>query len=461
MTPSAKHLNSILCLAIATHCWAEDNIYQKQAISTTEKAVVEIATALDNQLATQHLNLGLQNCLLNYQEEARYHFQQAIKADESCLLAHVGMLMVYPSASIEYKTHLKSVNTLVNELFLTPAEEWYLSTFLQYIAGDLNGAAQAFKQRAELYRRDLMAACWDIVLNHYAAEQGGNILTRANALVNAHPENPVVHFCRAQLDEYLPEPSANALESARKCVELLPDSPCSHQLYAHLLRRSGRFSDALNSIRNAQVSARNDLNHIPAADAALYRTTCLTEACLHLQNGSKLEALKQSLALCRLNFAEQGEGNTILHWEARTLPLRMLVLQPTAPAGAAINAAAKACNAPADDPVHNIQNCLVAALRTRTLAESGRTSTAAQTLQQAENQLSELQKYAADYSRTGGISLTCFRRAERACLGAVYRARLALYTDSESIWKPYLDELLSLPEPRFLPPVLPKISIEK
>ena len=458
MSPHMRLTNSILCLALAMHCWAEDNTLNNPVGSSADNPVISLSVINENPEVSRHLNLGLQCCLLNYQEKARYHFAQSLAADDSCLMAHVGMLMVYPSGSPEYKAHLKSVNSLMDSAILTPVEEWYLSTFLQYIAGDLQGAAAAFRQRAEVYRRDSMAACWDILLNHYAAEQGGNIVARADSLVQNQPENPFAHFSRALLDEYSSTPSPEALQAAQKASELLPGNPLPHQLYGHLLRRSGRLDEAISQYRIAQQSSMDDLASISLPDAATYRIASLSEVSAYWQAGKKIEALRRSLALTKQVQNGAGEGDILMHWEARTLPLRLLVLQPTPPAGAAINAAAKASNAPDGTPVKLVQDCLVAAIQTRSLADSGRLSTATQTLLKAEKTFSELQQIADDMKRAGGLKFTCFNRSTQACYGAILRARIALYADSKDLWQTYLDELLAKLEPRLLPPILPRFN---
>ena len=455
-----KPLNLILCLAIATHCWAEDNALNNPSISSTGKPVLEIASLIQNQLAKDHLNLGLECCLLNYQEKARYHFRQSIKSDDTCLLAHVGMLMVYPSGSAEYKNELRIVNKLMESAVLTPAEEWYLSTFLQYISGDLQGAAAAFKQRAAVYRRDVMAACWDIILNHYAAEQGTSLIQRADALVERYPDNPLVHYCRALLEEYSSTVSEKALRSAGIASELLHGNPVPQLLAGHLLGRSERFTDAISKFEASIQSASHDLKTISKNDAFVYNASLLCGISAQWQAGNKLEALRKCRSLCSQlpkNILSESEGDILLHWEARTLPLRLLVLQLTAPSRAAINAASKISMAPADDPVKIVQDCLTAALQTRALACSARISSANETLAKAEGLLANLQRLEGDMIRKGGLLLTCYRRAVRACKGAILKAQLNLYSDSTSIWKPHLDELLSQPETRLLPPVLPQI----
>lgn len=461
MTPHFKLLNSILCLTIAMHCQAEDYASVNSAPTSAENALVEIATVLENKEAKRHLNLGFQQCLLQYPEKARQHFSKALAEDDTCLLAHVGMMMVSPAGSDTYKLHLKKLNEGIDQAFLTPAEEWYLSTFLQYIAGDLKGAAAAFRERAALYRRDSMAACWDIILGHYAAaEQGDTLIRRADSLLKTQPDNALFCYARALLEEYAAKPSENALKAAKKAVSMLPDSAPAYLLHGCLQGRSGKHSEAVSSFNAALNFSMDDLEHQPLSEASVYRTAALSEICAYWQSGQKIDALKRCLALTREIPAAAntgGEGDILLHWEARTLPLRLLVLQPTAPSGAAINAASKSCNAPEGTPLHYVQSCLKAAIQTRSLADSGRMTAASQTLQKAEQALAQLEQEDFEMSRHGGITLTCYKRATRACKAALYRAKLSLYPDSKDIWKPYLDELLAQPDTRLLPPVLPQL----
>lgn len=459
MTPSFKSLKNVLCLASAIYCWAEDCAIDNNAISSAENPCLNIVTAGADPEVSRQMNLGFQNYMLCYPEMARFHFARALAADTDCLLAHVGMLLVHPEGTPAYREHLRMINQLINEVALTPVEEWYLSTFLQFAAGDIEGAAKAFQQRASRYKRDTTAACWDLMLSHYATGQGTNAAERADACTARQPEHAMLHFCRALLDEYASPPAAAAIESARKAAQLLPVSPPAHLLLGHLLALSGKHEESLPYFQEALKLAAADSQHIPTRDAATCRIAALSEICALWQCGNKRSALTLCAQLAKELPASPpaaGEGDILMHWETRTLPLRFLVLQPSTPSAAAIKAASSICNAPASDPLKLVQDCLVAAVQTRSLADSGRVSTATQTLSKAEDALHELNRLAFDMNKAGGITLSCYNRAVRACLGAVYRARLALYTDSASIWQPHLDELLAKPEPRFLPPVLPQ-----
>ena len=452
-----KPLNLILCLAGVIPCWAEDNTLSDIPVSIGEKLHISLPFTSENEALKMHLNQGMQACLFDYREKAVYHFNQAIKQDPECVMAHVCHMLLHSSRSPEYRDSLQATNQLLEEAMLTPVEEWYVSTFLQHITGDIQGAAQAFRKRASVYRRDLTAALWDIQLNLYEEGQGSEVLARADALVERYPDNALVLYCRALLDEKSAIPSEKSLQCAQKAVEIMPGSPAAQQLLGRYLHRSGRLSEAIPHISEALRLYKEDLSHIHLSHAAGYRTNQLTEATAFWEAGRKADALKRSLALIREipeNIA--GEGDILIHWEARTLPLRLLVMQPVAPTGAAINAAAKASNAPHDTPLALVQNCLVAAIQARALADAGRPIIAQQTLTKSEKILSELCKEGDNMIRQGGMTHTCYSRALSACMGATIRARIALYKDSADIWQPHLDTILKETQPRFLPPVLPR-----
>ena len=453
-----KPLNLILCLACVIPCWAEDNTLSDMPVSSAEKLHISFPFTSENEALKMHLNQGMQACLFNYREKAVYHFNQATKLDPESVMARICHMLLHSSRSQEYKDSLQATNQLLEDAMLTPVEEWYVSTFLQHITGDIQGAADAFHKRASVYRRDLTAALWDIQLNLHRAGQGSDIITRADALAERFPDNPLVHYCRALLDEHSATPSEKGLKCAQKAVELMPGSPAAHQLLGHLLGRSGRHNEAIPHISEALRLYKADLSHIETSHAAGYRTSQLAEASAYWEAGNKADALKRSLALIReIPGTIAGEGDILLHWEARTLPLRLLVMQPVAPTGAAINAAAKACNAPQNTPLELIQNCLVAGIQARALADSGRPIIAQQTLTKSEKILDELCKETDNMIQQGGVTHTCYSRALSACMGATIRARIALYKDSADIWQPRLDTILNRRQTRFLPPVLPRL----
>ena len=450
MIPLMRPLNFILCLAVATHCWAEDNSLSEHAITSA----VNIPVSSEFTEVQNLVNLGLQCSVMGDTEQASTAFQQALQVDSDCILAHVGMLISTPTGSGAYKTHLARLNELMPGAVLTPVEEWYLSTLLQYIGGDLHGAATAFKERAARYRRDTLAACWDIVLNHYAYKEGTEEITRrAEALLERYPENPLVHFCRALLEDCSTPPSERALTCGLKATEALPGNPAARLLAGRLLCNAGQAEDAV-------VLFRKTLDNT-SADSEAYVIAHLSLISALVQQHSRnswVEALKEARKIAQKASSCPLTGNSgvLLHWEGRNTLLRLLVLQKTPPARQAINTAAKACNAPDGDPVRIVQNCLVEAIRARSLAATNRKSAALEQLSKAEKHYQELQRAGEEIKKKGGMSAACVRRAEQVCMAAMYRAKIALYPSTADIWQDHLNEVLQIPQPRLLPPVLPQ-----
>lgn len=457
MTPYMKILSSILCLAVATYCQAEDSSSATPGFFTHENPDIRISVTSEETEVSHFVNLGLKECLYGNNAAAQNYFDEALRTDEYCVMAHIGMLMVHPIRSEAYRQHLRKLNECLEARPLNPVEEWYVSTFIQYLNGDLPGAAQAFREHAAQYRRDAMAACWDIVLNLYAGEKTETLLPRADKLVQRLPQAPLAHFCRAILEQYEATPSETALQSAETAVRLTDKSPnpLILQLAGHLAFRAGQFDKASACFKAVQQA------DAPDSEAAVVARLYLTS--IDIASGDKkrwVAALKgaRELSMAAAGVMPDTEGNTLLFWEGRTMLLRMLVLQQTPPGGAAINIAAKSCNAPEGHPLRIVQNCLVESIRARSLAETGRVSTAAETFTKAEKHLVDLQRAGESAMLNGGVSRTCYQRALRACSGALYRAKLALYKDSSDIWQPYLDNILNTPEARYLPPVLPHSS---
>lgn len=450
MPPHMKAINSILCLAVATHCWAEDNSYNKDSVFTPEIPCVQISVSSENEHVSRLVNLGLQDVLFGYTERASQYFTQALTLDSDCVLAHACMLVVTPAGSDTYRHHLQELNQLMTASMLNPVEEWYLSTLLQYVSGDLSGAATAFKERAARYRRDTMAACWDIVLNHYArTETAASLINRADKLTASHPENGLVHMCRALTEEYSASPSEKGLRSAQKATELLPENPVAHMLRGRLLALAAAPDKALQQF---ELAARYS---IPSSE--LHLTARLSQINARIQSGDKklwIEALQEARKLAQESTDDTPttDAGILLYWEGRSMLLRMLVLQETPPASQAINMASRTCNAQENTPLEMMQSCLVEAIRARSLAQTDRKSTAARCLANAEKHLQRLQR-AGDLSSS--MLRLCHQRALQACTGAILRAKIALYSTTADIWKEQLAELLASPTSRLLPPPLP------
>ena len=451
MTPMRRTFTFILCSIVATHCWAEDNALSKASDSQSLKPALEIYISSPEKGVSELVNLGLQEYLLQNHEGAQLYFQKALQADADCLFAHLGMLLFTPSRTPMFRQHLAELNQLIDRVGLTPVEEWYFSRFLQLINGDLEGAAKSFQYHAATFRRDTMAAAWDIILSHYAGEQRETIITRADKFLERLPDNPMAHYCRAFVEEYQNPPSEKALKCAQKASEMLNAHQAAELLLGHLLRASGQPEAALRHFSIVSNSQYPQLRN----------TARLSIPCLHWAS-SRTSDHKQALLAARKaaesapSKAPETDAETLMHWESSTLLLRMLVLQQSPPGSRAIRMAASLCKTQPDTPLDLTKQCLIAAVQTRVLADSGQLTKAGQYLEKSRNLLDRLEREGELQAASNAMQRCCYQRALKACRGAVLRAQTALYTDSRDIWQTRLDELLNAPDSRFLPPVLPR-----
>ena len=445
MIPFMKAPIFILCLAVATHCWAEDSAIQNKAFSSTEKAPLSIYISTQNPAVQNAINAGLVEFLFQQPEIAYQHFQAAEQGDSGCILAQLGILLCSPSHTPLYREHLARLNQLINDTEITPVEEWYVSTFLQYLNGDLAGAAHAFRNRSATYKRDYMAAAWDIILNHYAGESTETLIQRADSFLQARPDNLVANYCRAIVEEHQSKPSDNALKCAQKALSMHSGNLTLGVLTGYLLARAGKHSEALQYFHAASQHPIAQLQipylHLKAGDTKSRQTAFLAAR----KVAEKAAALQP-----------QTDYEQLLYWEGHTLLLRMLVLQQTTPSRAAIQTAHSICKAPEGSLLSLTQECLIAAIQARSLADMGRPSISQTTLEKAQSLLERLNREGTQYSDLKGIQRTCYLRAVQACEAAILRARLSLYSESTSIWQPHLEQLLNQQQSHFLPPVLPR-----
>lgn len=451
MTPISKTILSILCSIVATHCWAEDNILPQAKVPKPLKPALEIYISSPEKGVSELVNLGLQEYLLQNREGALHYFQQALQADSDCFFAHLGMLLVIPSRTPVFRQHLGELNLLIDRVGLTPVEEWYFSSFLQLINGDLDGAAKSFQHHAATFRRDTMAAAWDIILSHYALEQGESIISRADKLLERQPDNPMAHYCRAFVEEYRNPPSEKALKCAQKAADMMSAHPAVQLLEGHLLRASGQSEAAIRAFKAVSSCQYPELRYtallsIPSLQWASSRPKD--------QRQALLAARKAAESVPSTN--PETDAETLIHWEGSTLLLRMLVQQQSAPGSRAISMAASLCNPQPDSLLDLTKQCLIAAIQTRALADTGQLAKAGQYLEKSRNLLDRIEREGELQAARNAMQRCCYQRALKACRGAILRAQTALYTDSRDIWQTKLDELLNAPDSRFLPPVLPK-----
>lgn len=430
---------------------------------------LQLPLATMNTEAQQSMQAGMLDLLLGWEESARLHFNRAAEADDMCSLAYVGRLMTEPDPARRAES-LAALTERINSLPATPVETFYLATFLKLLTNDKLGAAEDFCRRSEQYRRDTLSACWGALLLHctdVGYDLDGKVRpsqVRALELIGRfyaeHPNDALVCFVRAYVEESAPQVSEQALEAARRAVELLPEHPIPSHLLGHLLYRSGKPAEAVPHFMNAARRAtRKDIPEWESSAlmaARLYVSTAMWSAGMD----GKALATRRALTAMPIDRDHLHAPAVILQrWEARTLPLRVLIKRPVPAREGVIKAAAKAAEVspalPGDDPVLLVRDCLRAALYARLRADRHHMEYAVKSLKLAEEALFRFERTREDVLAQGAHYLTPWMRAMEACEIALATARAEVYTSSAEVWLENARHSVR-PVTLMLPPVIPE-----
>lgn len=434
---------------------------------------LNLPLVVDDDEVKRRVEAGVIDLLLGWEEHAQLQFAHAIEqgsaTGNTCLMAYCGMMLASDSAG-EKDANRMLLQENIDKVFATPVELFYLNNFLKLMEGDMSGAASDFEKRAEQYRADLFSALWACMLYH-CSEVGYDMLGRPNpkqqkaldsaqSLYEKYPENPLVCYVRAYIEEGAPQVSTVALEAAAKAVEGMPGHPMPALLYGHLLYRSERADEAVEQFKKAAELSEND--EIPAHKARLNTIAKLYQSTALWSARKTDEALKMRRAMngVPLNRETLEEPATVLQrWETNTLPLRVLILRKTPPTVGEIRAAANAATPkpalPDDDPVLLVRDCLRAALYARARIHQNDKKSAIKSLELARESLAAFEKTQDAVFKKGNHYVTPWYRALEACNVAVLAAGAEVTPDSETSWRTIAD-CVRQPINMLMPPPVPE-----
>ncbi len=462
-------LATIFCLSSALRA--------EEATVTPQPVLLTMAT--ENEDVKAAVLRGMEDTLMGWDERARIHFREALKHEPRNMLAWGGLLLT-EGATGETRDALDSI--LLEDVPATPQEMSLLTTWLRLAQGEHYGAGEEFAERASRYRNDILSACWAIVLLHDAYDElNGQPLPHqrkaleiAEQLRAKHPQHPLVAYLRGWVEESAPVPSETALAAAAFAAEAMPEHPAPQQLCGHLYFRTGQLEKAAESFHKASALAGQGRIIVPhgtkkTADssvdtgllspleirAKLYESTVLWLL------GKKRESLVlQAELLKNAQEITMDEASTptgiLLLYEARTLPLRLLMLHPQLPTEAQVMAATSATKVPLvlskGDPLLDYPYCIRYCLVARQRAAEGKTMQAMRCIQYAQECLTRLEK--ALEEEQGALLKSALTRACEACGTALLAARAATFEDSSDIWLDSMEKNQRRPS-LLMPPVLP------
>ncbi len=438
----------------------------------------------DEELKTQ-VQLGLRDTLMDWGEQARLHFRAAVELDPDCAMAWAGLLLT-EGATAEVRSALE--RSLAEEAMLTPQETAVISIWLRLAQSGQGGAGDEFAERAERYRHDVLSACWAVRLLHDGYEEIGGkplpsqqrALKLAQSLYERWPDNPLVVYMRAWVEESSPTPSDEAMNAAKFAAEVMCAHPATELLYGHLLYRKGQLEEAILHLHQASTRAGEcRRKNVPCGThdkciqaserletwplelrAKLYESTLLWLKGQHRESLT----LQSELLQCVKNLSQnsmQGQGEILLFFEAQTLPLRLLMLSPKLPSDAQVAAATKAAQTRSQHPdsvnlsrlYQDYRDCLRFCVVARQRAAAGRQAHALRCIKSAEACAQRIHE-SLERDEWNAYTQSALTRADEACQLALLAAKAAAYPDSSELWVDMLEKS-SRRSSLLMPPVLP------
>lgn len=433
----------ILCAAVWLNPCGATNLGTESAELPCPIALGGNSTADETRLTNQALLLLLRS----QDEEAAALLRQASERKEHSPLTDVALLLCTQDDS-ERRLTLERLNENFSEDAMTPAEAFYVKTFLALLSGDIRTAANEFREHAEQYRRDRIAACWDIYLHHYF-DQGEEWRKRAESLLNRYSDDATVAYVCALTDEFAE--SGRVSPMALRAAELLPDDAASQHLRAHLHFLNGELRRACDLFH--VVRSKTEKNSYEWYAAGIYEASCLTQLQRHRE---ALKLRREMNAAAGVPEHPQTRAEILVRWEVNFLPLRVLVTRREPFDLSDIKAAALAATPKTlpqgTDAAICYRNALVQILMARYHLRIGRKGQAGKELNDAAQTLAQLKRLQP--SAQERFLLSCHARACEACQTALNLVRSEVFTTTADIWREHAADSKRSAS-LLLPPVIP------
>lgn len=443
---------TFLCAALCSYSAGAAEFSDESPALPSAVALGGAANAEETRLTNSALYL----LLLGEDERAASLLRSAQSKGAQSPLTNVALLLCTQDDT-ERRETLRTLNEHFDENALTPPEAFYTKSFLALLAGDIATAANEFREHAERFRGDRLAACWDILLHHYtdkSAEDRTKTRARAEELLNRCKDDGTAAFVCALTDEFAEhgQVSTMALHAATFAVESLPKEIAAKRLYGHLLFLSGDIEKARSMFHMARAQSEKQSYHWYAA--GLYEATC-NSVLGHTREALQLR--REMNACAGVPERPQTRAEILARWEVNSLPLRVLVTRAEKFDLSDIKAAALAATPKhlpdTADAALCYRNTLVQILMARYHHRIGQTARAGKELEAASHTLEQLrEKKPESHER---FLLSCHTRACEACQTALHLVRAEVFPTTSAIWREHAAESRRSAS-LLLPPVIPQ-----
>jgi len=290
----------------------------------------------------RHVLQGIELLLAGWDFEAYRHFCAALEEDGQCLMAHWGVAVALaqpdPEIQAERAAAVLRMSELAKRKVGSELERGYVVCLMIFYRDGAATAAEAFRNLAKQFPNDPLPAVYAAILGRngfdiYGAAKPNQ--ERAERLLTDYlkrqPGNMVLLRTLAMIRAEGPsELLAKGLGSVRDLCGKAPEMPTCQHLLGHYEFRCGHFREAAEAFGRAvsMYDAWMKEGGIAAADCP-ERTMSEAYRCVALASAGEFdEALKAARALASVPVDPKRAGvpgTRMLMWEARSLPVRLLL----------------------------------------------------------------------------------------------------------------------------------------
>lgn len=431
---------------------------------------VEMMMVGSSSPAVQRLVLEGMTYLLSFGDmRAFLKFDAALRLDPDCLMAHWGRCMSLMGAGPAFQSQRVQSMKRMKELALRPdcpeRERAYADALAVLLMDGPVKAQEAWKTICSTWKRDPYAPLFYAMLLRDGFDGQGKpgegqqeAVRVVDAVLKERPGSQAALFMRALLEEVAPVISPETVETARKAVAANPLSASAHHLLGHFLFRTGDYegaSAAFQASENLCLAWEKAENVPPALDDAWFRSIvyrAVSEFCAGRYK--EADAIAARAAAIPLNKEHPLAPGTLLQlWEARTLPVRLMLARPDLPGQAHL---LKASPGPLPKGFPDLSNGMMAVVTqymgARYAARQGRPDAVAAGF----DKLSGILRLFMDGAEIARRQMSVSYWARCLQMGSLYSSeiRSLMFPDSANVWMSEAIRSQRFPS-LLLPPVVP------
>lgn len=308
--------------------------------ATPSPKVLRVAVSASDAAAQDHVLRGISHLHGGWDFEAYRHFAAALAVDPECLMAHWGVAMALidpvPDLRDERDAALRRMLQLVEEGKGTDLEQAYAWALTVFFNEGPAQAADAFRKVSEKYPNDIQLKMISAAFGRTGYDEDGlatpdqeRVEKSLKALVEQMPDHPLVLNAYLTVRAEAPDLRED-VELARKLCRIAPDYAPFRHLLGHYEWRTGGHARAVDAFARAAelyVDWMKELKLEPIDCPGWVKAECFRAVAL-ASMGDYPTALAAARAVAGIKVPAEnvsGEGARMLLWEARTLPVRILM----------------------------------------------------------------------------------------------------------------------------------------